>query len=272
VEICVFSKHLQALDFKSLGKTLKKLGIGGVDLTVRRGGHVEPSEVKDKLPLAKDILSKEGIKITMVTTEITDIDQQDAKDVLETASHLGIGYFKLGYYLYQEFGSLKRLLQEANAKMKDIASFCEHHRIKGGYHNHSGDCLAASVPHVLEMLEGCSRQGLGVYFDIGHAAIEGGYSGWKMNLDYLADRLFMVAVKDLCFSKKGSEEKAWPWEVRVVPMGEGLVNWQAFLKYLKLTGFDGPFSMHSEYNLPVEEVVAQTEKDLKFLNRELTRT
>lgn len=267
MDICVFSKHLQALDFKELGKTLKKLGVNGVDLTVRRGGHVEPSEVRDKLPLAKDALSKEGVKITMITTEIIDIDQPDAKDVLETASQLGIGYFKLGYYLYQEFGSLKRLLQEANAKMKDISVFCEEHRIKGGYHNHSGDCLAASVPHVLDMLDGCSNMGMGVYYDIGHAVIEGGLSGWKMNLDQVADRLFMVAAKDLCFTQKECGEKSWPWDVNVVPMGSGLVNWQAFLKYLKSISFDGPFSMHSEYSLPVDEIVAQTERDLSFLRK-----
>jgi len=89
MQFCVFSKHFQALDFRSLGKALKTLGFEGVHLTVRGGGHIQPVEAKEKLPLAKDIL--------------------------ETASKLGIKYFKLGCYLYEGFGGLKKSLMEANA-------------------------------------------------------------------------------------------------------------------------------------------------------------
>ncbi|PIU52135.1 hypothetical protein COS91_00865 [Candidatus Desantisbacteria bacterium CG07_land_8_20_14_0_80_39_15] len=254
---------------QNLGKTLKSIGIEGVDLTVRKGGHVEPAEVKEKLPIAKEALLREGVKITMITTEITDINQLYAKDVLGAASNLGIGYFKLGYYAYQEFGSLRKLLREANAKLKDIAKFCEEKKIKAGYHNHSGNCLGASLPHLIDLLENCSPEWVGAYYDIGHAAIEGGYSGWKMNLDYISNRLFMVAVKDLSFAriKDVDPSSKWPWKTQVVPLGEGLVNWKEFSDFLKTLNFNGPLSMHSEYQLPVEQVVEQTKKDLTFLRK-----
>ena len=38
MEYCVFSKHLQTMGAEELGKTLAKLGLEGVDLTVREGG------------------------------------------------------------------------------------------------------------------------------------------------------------------------------------------------------------------------------------------
>jgi L-ribulose-5-phosphate 3-epimerase len=38
--ICLFSKHLPAMDWARLAQAVKKLGFGGVDLTVRPGGHV----------------------------------------------------------------------------------------------------------------------------------------------------------------------------------------------------------------------------------------
>ncbi|HUV12018.1 MAG TPA: sugar phosphate isomerase/epimerase, partial [Acidobacteriota bacterium] len=36
--LCVFSKHLQWLDFKGVGEFAAKVGFDGVDLTVRPGG------------------------------------------------------------------------------------------------------------------------------------------------------------------------------------------------------------------------------------------
>lgn len=268
MHFCVFSKHFQALDFRNLGRTLKNLGVEGVDLTVRRGGHIEPVEVKEKLLKAKEIFLQEGISITMITTEITDINQPYAKEIIDTASGLGIGCFKLGYYPYQGFGTLKKSMKETNAKLKDVSAICKEKKIRAGFHNHSGDYLGASVPHIADLFKDCSPEWLGVYYDIGHAAIEGGFSGWKMNLDYVSDRLFMVAIKDLCFARMENVEAGkWQWQVKVVPMGEGMVNWREFFGYLESINFEGPVSIHSEYNLPVEQVIDQTRRDLDFLKK-----
>jgi sugar phosphate isomerase/epimerase len=263
MRICVFSKHFQALDFKELGRTLKKLGVNGVDLTVREGGHIEPAEAKDKLPEAAEILKENGVEITMITTNITSIDSPYASDILETSAKLGIKYFKLGYFFYSGFGNLRKDISEAKAKLKSLEPLCLQLGIKGGYHNHSGNFLGASIPHILKMIEDCNPEWIGVYYDIGHATIEGGYAGWKMNLEEVADRLFMVAVKDLTFIPKEGDD--WGWRVEVVPLGEGLVDWKGFIRCLKSIGFNGPFSIHSEYDLPVEEVIEQTRKDIAFL-------
>ena len=40
LEVCIFSKHLQFLDYDTLGKILAEMGLDGIDLTVRTGGHV----------------------------------------------------------------------------------------------------------------------------------------------------------------------------------------------------------------------------------------
>ncbi|MCK5101654.1 MAG: sugar phosphate isomerase/epimerase, partial [Cyclobacteriaceae bacterium] len=43
-QICIFSKHLHWLNFKEVGEFVKHLGYDGVDLTVRKGGHVPPEK------------------------------------------------------------------------------------------------------------------------------------------------------------------------------------------------------------------------------------
>ena len=52
VTACVFSKHLQFLDYEEVGKTAKNMGFDGIDLTVRPRGHVLPERVEDDLPRA----------------------------------------------------------------------------------------------------------------------------------------------------------------------------------------------------------------------------
>ena len=52
VSVSVFSKHLQYLDYRALAGTIAEAGFGGIDLTVRDGGHVLPERVGDDLPKA----------------------------------------------------------------------------------------------------------------------------------------------------------------------------------------------------------------------------
>ncbi|HQF11253.1 MAG TPA: hypothetical protein PKV22_03150, partial [Paludibacteraceae bacterium] len=44
--VCIFSKHLQFLDWRSLGEKVTEMGFAGIDLTVRKDGHVEPAAVE----------------------------------------------------------------------------------------------------------------------------------------------------------------------------------------------------------------------------------
>jgi sugar phosphate isomerase/epimerase len=98
-------------------------------------------------------------------------------------------------------------------------------------------------------------------------AVEGGLSGWRMGMDLLQEHIRMVAVKDFAWFKdqniKSGEKK---WRVHLVPLSEGLVPWAEVFKYLHNIGFNGPVSIHSEYeHLNLEELIRQTKEDLKYL-------
>lgn len=269
MELCMFSKRLKGLSLEELGRTLKELGFDGVDLPVRAGGRVEPEAVRDKLPEVKEILGSQGINISMITTAIREIGEPCARDVLETAGSLGIGYFKLRPYSYEGFGTLKQSMAEAQAKIKGLEPVCRESGIRLGFQTHSQSYLGASIPHILRMIEGCDPEWVGVYYDIGHAVVEGGHAAWRMNLDDVSERLFMVAAKDMkLVRREAADVKYSAWRGEVVPFGEGFVDWKGFIDCLKQIGFDGPCSLHSEYEVSTKEVIEQTRKDMAFL-REL---
>ena len=51
-KICVYTEHFQSLPIPQVCKLFQTMGVDGLDLTVRPGGHIEPRDVKAKLPEA----------------------------------------------------------------------------------------------------------------------------------------------------------------------------------------------------------------------------
>ncbi|MEJ7615345.1 MAG: hypothetical protein SQA66_17105, partial [Candidatus Fervidibacter sacchari] len=109
----MFSKHLQDLDFERLGEEVSKMGFDGVDLTVRRGGHIEPENAKAQLPAVKEALQKFKLSLPMITTNFTNASEPFAAEVFSVAADCGVKFIKLGYWRYREFGSLQQLVDAA---------------------------------------------------------------------------------------------------------------------------------------------------------------
>ena len=264
MEYCVFSKHLQEWDLAELGRRLKAAGFDGVDLTVRKGGHVEPDRAADALPEAVAALKAEGVGVSMITTDISDADQPHGRTTLETAAAQGIRYWKIGYFSYEGFGTVREGLAGAKAKLAGIAALSKELGLWGGIHNHSGPYIGANLAHVREMLDGLDADAIGSYYDTGHATVEGAFGGWELGMDELSGRIRMIAVKDMCL---GDRAKDWPMEV--TDPGAGWVPWAKMLARLKtLAPQIGPVSIHGEYrDLPAEEVLALAVRDREFFKQ-----
>ena len=50
--LCLFSKPVPEMNWRQLAQSAMSAGFGGIDLTVRRGGHVLPERVAEDLPRA----------------------------------------------------------------------------------------------------------------------------------------------------------------------------------------------------------------------------
>lgn len=265
----MFSKHMQDLPPDEVGRRLKGIGIDHVDLTVRDGGHVAPERALDDLPRAAEALGKSGVKIGMLTTQITSADSPHTEPLLRTAAALGVRYYKLGYFTYRQFGSLRRLREEALARLRDLAAMNMELGIKGGYHNHSGSYLGANLHDISWLMDRLPHEAMGAYFDGAHSMIEGSGGSWKLGIDLLGERIIMLAVKDFYWSDgqtglvKGRRHTA-----RTCPLEQGQTRWPEMLTLLNHLDFNGPVSLHSEYqgaasfqDLTTDEVIAQTAKD-----------
>ena len=261
--LCVFSKHLQFLDYKELAKVCKELGLDGVDLTVRRGGHVLPEKVKTDLPRAVEAIRAEGLDVPMITTRYVNVFDRNIRDVLTTAKEQGISYFRVGSHRYDADDPILPQLEKFTVELRGLAQLAEEIGITAGYHNHSGmNNVGAPLWDLHRMYEAVGSERLGSNFDTGHATVEGAYGNWQITARLLAPWVRMVAVKDFVF--EGRRPK---W----VPLGEGVVDTAAVLGiFREHAGFSGPVSMHFEYRVRNNDaMIEEIGKAVKYMREEV---
>lgn len=268
--LCFFSKHLPRMDAPTLGRTLKKLGFDGVDITVRPKGHIEPARVVSDLPPFVAAVRKEGIAVPMITTDLTSDSDPAARPTLETAARLDIPFFKAGYYRYK-FVDVRKELEGAVKQLRGLADLSAQCRMRLGYHNHAG-YIGGPVWDIAPAIDSLDPKWAGYYYDVRHSVAEGGDAGWRTAFQLVAPRLLMIAVKDFYW-----EKTAKGWRQHHCPLGEGMVDWKAYFRMLANAKFHGPVSLHLEYEIPggtpdaVEQnTIAATIKDLAFLKAGLT--
>lgn len=261
--LCVFSKHLQFLDFPALAKTCRELGLDGVDLTVRQGGHVRPEQVARELPEAVDAIRAEGLEVPMITTQFKSGGDEHLHQVLETARQCGITYFRVGGHQYTTGRPVTEQIAAFTEEIRGLVSEAEETGLVAGYHNHSGkDNFGAPVWDLHRMYETIGSRHLGSNFDVGHATVEGAYGDWEITARLMAPWVRMMAVKDFVFS---GNTPCW------VPLGKGVVDTAACLRiFREQAGFAGPVSLHFEYKIrdhdhmldEVAEAVAYMRKEV----------
>src|SRR5262245_64024679 len=148
--ICLCSKHLPSMDWARMAQAVKKLGFGGIDLTVRPGGHVLPERAAEDLPKAVAAVRAEGLSVPMITTALTSAADPTAKPILSTAGKLSIPFFKPGYYKYS-FADVRGELQKAMNDFRSLTEVSKQSVVQCGFHNHAG-YVDAQTWHVAQTL------------------------------------------------------------------------------------------------------------------------
>lgn len=267
--IAVFSKHLQWLPFAEVGPVIAESGFRAVDLTVRPGGHVLPERVEDDLPRAVETLRRSGLTVPLITTAITDAADPLTRRVLTTAKKLGVTHYRLGYWTYPTAVDPLKAVRELAPRARALAALNREIGIRGGYQNHVGTRVGGSVWDLALLLEGIEPDGLGVQYDIRHAVAEGGES-WPVTLRMIAPHIDTIALKDLVWAKCPDGR----WEPRSVPLGEGMVDFPAYLRQLLARGPLPPATVHFEYP-PLEMAgggdATRRRQTVEGMRRDLTR-
>ena len=243
LEIHLFSKHLQFLSWSEAAAKAKELGFDGLDWTVRPKGHILPENVARDLPLAIGEAAKVGLKNTMITTAVDDVRDILDQDVVSVAADLGVQYYRCNWFPYRPKESLEASLEFYKGEVWRIGKMNKKLNIVGCYQNHSGLKVGASVWEVREILKKVNPKYFGTQYDIRHAMAEGGRS-WSNGVNLLKDQMKTIVLKDFVWGEVDGK-----WKIVNVPVGEGMVDFDAYFKLLKKYKINVPVSLHLEYPL-----------------------
>lgn len=243
LNVHVFSKHLQFLDYQRAAEAAARIGFNGVDLTVRPKGHVLPGNVKTDLPRAVAEIRKAGLNCEMITTAIGDADDPVDRDVIETAANVGVKYYRSNWFKFKNDLSFETSLEYYKDKIRELGELNKKHNLVGCYQNHSGTGIGASVWEIKMLLESVDHEFFGTQYDIRHAVAEGGRS-WPNGVRLLKEHIKTIVIKDFKWGKVNGK-----WQIVNVPVGEGMVDFDTYFKLLKGFGLKPPVCLHLEYPL-----------------------
>ncbi len=254
----IFSKHLQFLNYEDMADAAANLGFDGIDLTVRKKGHVEPERVEDELPPAIAAIKKAGLNHDMMASDVKNAEEDVHRRVLKTAASLGVKYYRMGYLRFLDEQSIPDRLTDLNGEMKTLAALNRELGITGGYQNHSGKHVGAQLWDLWHLLKDINPEELGCQFDIRHSVVEGGRS-WENSLKLIEPQINSIVLKDFIWAKDTDGK----WQIKNVPLGEGMVDFTSYFKLLKQMNIRVPATIHYEYDLGGVEHGARELHDMK---------
>lgn len=279
-KVAIFSKHLLFLHGEELAKGAAEIGFDGIDLAVRKGGHVEPDRVRQDLPPLVAVIKQHGLEVPMITTDIVDTETPYAEDILKTMADLGIRYYRWGGLKWGGSQTYATQLDAMKPRVAKLAAMNARYRANAMYHTHSGvGVVGASIWDLYILLKDFDPTSVGVNYDVGHATVEGGLGGWINSFHICGPYVRGIAVKDFLWAKNARGQWMPAWK----PLGEGMVRLPEFFSMVSKTKFSGPLQLHFEYPLAgadsgktkltgsKEEVFAAMKKDLVQLRSYLDR-
>jgi sugar phosphate isomerase/epimerase len=245
LKISVFSKHLQFLDWAAMAEAAAEMGFDGVDLTLRKGGHVLPERAETDLPKVAAIIRQAGLALPTITAGITDTDTPQAESMLRAISGVGITHYRWGGFEYVDHKPIPDQLPDFTRRAARLAELNRKYNLCAMYHTHSGMEVGSSIWDLWVILKDLDHTRVGVNLDISHATIEGGLGAWIKNVRLITPLMRGVALKDFRWGRNDKGE----WRPQWCPLGEGMVNFKLFFAMLKEANFSGPAQLHFEYPL-----------------------
>jgi len=238
-KIAVFTKTLESLPFDQLAKVIAPLGIAGLEAPLRRGGHIEPAQIAERLPLLMHALAQQQLDVVIMASSINKVDKAGlAEKQLRAAAKAGIKKYRLDYLRYDLTKPIKPQLANFTAQLKDLAQLNRELGIQGVYQNHRGQSyVGAPVWDMVGILEEINIPELAMVFDFAHATVEGS-NAWQLNFMRALPHIGAIYFKDYKVSGK-------KWQA--CPLGEGMVDPKAGKLVTKWLPKDIPISLHVEY-------------------------
>ena len=262
--IIVFEKPIQTLEYDRMGEILAKMGVQGIEATIRKGGHIAPEAVEKEVPKMVEALAKNGQKALIAATNVNEANAESEK-FLRILKANGITRYRTNYYRYDFKREMLPQVKENATRLKNLAARNKEIGIQSLYQIHSGYKYAGAMSwDAALMFDGIDPDHAAIAYDLRHFRADSGLS-WKTALATVKKHIRSIYVKDAVWEGERSNQ------LKNVPLDTGFVDKKTFDAVRKGHG-PMPLSLHMEWGktqlYPKEDVmeaVGFVARDVKTL-------
>jgi len=267
MQLIVFSKAFRDRGVSELIGLAHRYGFEGYDLCVRPGYAVDPDNAHQELPAAVSAMRQDGLGIPMVTGnfDLLTPDHPTAEPILAAMDQADVRLLKLGYFEFDP--AQQNYWQVVDDVRKALAGWQELGRkygVKICYHTHSGVGVGVNCASLMHLIGGFDPQFIGAYIDPGHMVKNG--EEFELGVAMVKQYLSIIGLKDVALTtgaKNGHGTVTTKW----VPAGEGMVDWTDVFAELQRVGFDGPLSVHCEFEVPEGQFYDVLAREITFFKQ-----
>jgi sugar phosphate isomerase/epimerase len=242
-------------------------GFAAVDLTVRDGGHVLPSQVATHLaPMLQGIRSTGaicdhiGVNFAPLTNaaDTTWIASQFVHEILSVAGANGIRKYRFNNaggatFAANTFGqTMTTLLDNVRAQHRRLAAInAQYGGLCGVAHTHGSNIGTTVEPYAYAM-QGIDPRLIGINLAIGHVATGAPGTAWQTAMRRWMPYIKCVAPEDLAATVNpttGALSVGRTAMGGTSGSGGGVINWTTFYSLLRLGGYSGAAENQLEYSI-----------------------
>ncbi len=252
----VFVKPWKPLSIPQVGEHVRKLGFSWIELPVRPGFAVEPSQIEHALPAAVNTLKDLGVHVLNVAAALSLDDER----LYAACAAAGI---RMNRVIFGRNG-LPYWEAEAQARRQLDAALplCEQYGIQIGVQHHYGGSVPINSMGLYHLVKEYDPRYVGAIWDPAHNALQG--EDPDTGLDLVRSHLCVVNLKNAYWRRtSGPEAELAEWEVYWTSGRQGRASWPAVAAKVKAIGYDGPICFSAEYSSE-HEVDRLIVEDLAF--------
>lgn len=262
--VVVFEKPMQTLDYDRMGEELARMGVQGIEATIRKGGHIEPRDAAKKVPGMVASLAKNGCKALIAACNVISTAKEDF-EYLKVLKANGITRYRMNYFRYDLKKPLLPQVRDFTARLAEIAAMNKELGMQALYQVHAGAKYAGSLGwDAAMMFEKVAPAHAAFAFDLRHIRSGSGLS-FDTAVALLKDHLGSVYVKDARWMGDRTRQ------LKNVPLDTGIVDRKTFERVIRGQK-PMPISLHMEWGKAsvypakdVMEAVANIARDVKVL-------
>ncbi len=260
ITVTVFSKPWFD-PIEVLAEKIASLGLDGVELPIRPGYQVEPSNVAEALPRAVAVLGRSGLKILSAAAPLDDATIRACGDcgvpILRTMVNIDLA--KAGY---------AATLDAHKRQWDELIPALEAAKVAVGVQNHSGNCVGSAVG-LYHLLEKYDPRHVCAVLDMAHCAIAG--EPTELAVDLLWDRMGKIVNFKNSFRERmnGPEEDEAVYRTHWTTARHGAYSWRGLVREVMRRGFVGTFCLPSEYTDPAGQPQRMGDDVLPYLSQDI---